>query len=40
VATASLLAGAGGLYGRAAWRAHQVDRIDVAGTAEVRPASR
>jgi LCP family protein required for cell wall assembly len=35
VATASLMAGVGGLYGRAAWRANDVDRIDVAGTADV-----
>jgi LCP family protein required for cell wall assembly len=34
VAAASLVAGAGGLYGRAAYRASQVERIEVAGTSE------
>jgi LCP family protein required for cell wall assembly len=35
VAAAALMAGAGGLYGRAAWRAGQIDRIDVASTGPV-----
>jgi polyisoprenyl-teichoic acid--peptidoglycan teichoic acid transferase len=35
VAAATLVAGAGGLYGRAAWRLGQVERTEVAGTADV-----
>lgn len=32
---ASLLVGVGGLYGRVAWRAGQIERVEVAGTASV-----
>lgn len=35
VAAAALVAGAGGLYGRAAWRAGHIDRVDVASTGPV-----
>jgi LCP family protein required for cell wall assembly len=35
VAVASLIVGVGGLYGRVLWRAHDIERVDVAGTASV-----
>ncbi|HET6950626.1 MAG TPA: LCP family protein [Acidimicrobiales bacterium] len=35
VAVAALVAGAGGLYGRAAWRLHDIERVDTAGTGAV-----
>ncbi len=35
VAMASLVVGAGGLYGRALWRSNEIERVDVAGTAPV-----
>jgi polyisoprenyl-teichoic acid--peptidoglycan teichoic acid transferase len=35
VAAAALVAGAGGLYGRALWRLDRLERVDVAGTGQV-----